>query len=376
MLREVIAIPGVLITIIAMVLDTALAIQQSDSCRTSRIELNVSALEQIFSNPRKVLQEEERFWTEEKAQRYTSEWANHVGATSVREQWRAELGAFVQLPMEERNKSHLFQLAHGIIAARKTFPLESVPHICAFFPAKIKLDITVYFTAFILPRTFALEGVVVNVSSDHWQGDANHLFNALIREISFSGLKQMHSIRTEAAHPNRVLSGMLNDLLDEGLATYIGYSARNLYPVSGEADYVYLENPEEITRLSARLNRLLSRMGRLNDAKFQQLARTIGMTQRTYHVVGAHMAEVIDVEGGREALIAAVQGGPLAFIATYNSLAPANQAIRVPDVQTIASRQKSQQRLRYLIDRGFIVVALLAGVFIVRYLLRKHQTKS
>ncbi len=330
----------------------------------------------VICDPHLILQQEEKFWQQQPAMELYQSWAAEAGLDSLRPKWREKLAAFARLSPTERENSQWSQLTRKLLERAEFFKAHALVEVCSFFPPERKIDFTVYFLAFIQPRSFVHDGiVVVDVASDYWSGNVDALLVSLVREMGHAAFAQMRDHRRETPHPNHTCYRILDELCEQGLATFIAYTARSQYPLADEADFRSLENPEEVNLFLRRLNKVFARAGRLNDAKFIQLAQQI-KSSRAYAVVGAHMAQVIEKSSGREVLAQTIQTGPLALVTAYNALVDESHQLHVPDAETISARQRSQLKLRFFLDRLIIGIIVVAVIFILCYYYRRNKIMS
>jgi len=307
-------------------------VSQRPACRESVIAFHTETLERLVSEPEAVLAEEEVFWRDEPPQRYVRQWAEGTGVAIPYDRWRAQVRDLADLPEAERRDHRLTKTARDIAAGGDTFLGAAVPHICAFLPAASNLDIGVYFTAFVPPRSFVSGEVVINVSATYWQGNVANILNNLVHEIFHVGYSKSRLERTDTKLENEQLYGMLDALQNEGLATYVAHEAQAMFPAPGERDYPVLDDPAQVRRLRNLVNGLFAQVGTASAEQLERWAWTRGVTMRGYYVTGAHMARTIDGARGREALIATIEQGPLSFVRTYNTLVPDGERIVVPGV--------------------------------------------
>jgi hypothetical protein len=309
------------------------------ACLDSSLTFETSALERLIREPRAVLEEEEQFWEQEPAQRYTTAWAAGNGFTLARRKWRSRLSRFAELDEAERLASPLVQTAQVLLAGREQFLARALPHVCSFLPQETDTGVPVYFTAFIPPRAFVTGGIVINVDSPYWKANADNIFNTLTHEIWHVGYSRLREHRTEPPLPHRVLYAMLEQLQNEGIATYVAYRGRSIFPAPDEIDFRFLDDPAQLRQAFDEVNGLFRRVGAVSEKQIGKLSWKIGVDGRAYYVAGAQMARVLDERVGREALIGTVTAGPASFVRAYNAEAAPHWRIEVPDAETIAARE-------------------------------------
>ncbi len=309
--------------------------QNPTRCLDSSLYLETGTLEKIVRHPEAVIEAGGAFWENEPAMVHVKGWSEGTGVRIPYMRWWTRVGQMAELSEEERSHHPLLLMTDSIVAMKDDFLVQAVPHICSFLPEHIDFSIPVYFTAFVPPRSFVSGGIVINVSASYWKGNVENILNNLTHEIFHVGYSHMRRERTEIALENTQLYGMLDYLQNEGMATYVGYEALSLFPAPDEVDYRLLENPEDVTRLLGEVNDLFARVGTISDEELQRLSWQKGVTDRGYYIVGAHMAQAIDHQLGRAALIGTLSEGPLSFVATYNSLVGDEMRVTIPlDAET------------------------------------------
>jgi len=150
-------------------------------CKRSVIEFNTDTLEKIINNPENILNNEDVFWKEERAQKLTKDWAKNIGYEIPFDKWRREIKNWIKIPAEEREKHIFMQNCRKIIKFKEDFLSKALHHICNFLPKEANVDVTIYFTAFIPPRAFAQEDIVINVSARYWNENADNIIKQDIR---------------------------------------------------------------------------------------------------------------------------------------------------------------------------------------------------
>ncbi len=298
-------------------------------CEKSKITFNTETLEKIVNDPRAILGDEESFWEDEKPQEYTRLWAEANNYPIPYDEWRRRMSEWAEVLHEER-KDHVFtENAARIIEGKEEFLRKAVPHLCSYLPEEASLDITIYFTAFIPPRAFAMGEIVINIAANYWKNNADNILNTLVHEIFHVGYSYCRDIRTEEKLDNETLYGMLDNFQSEAVSTYVGYRALPLFPAPDEKDYKLLDDMAEVRRLLQDVNLVFSKVGVLTTEEIQKLAWEKCVIGRGYYVVGAYMCKVIEEKSGKEALIETLTKGPVSFVKLYNSLVEDEMKVRV-----------------------------------------------
>lgn len=331
------------------------------ACPDSRIEFDTATLEKIVREPQAVLADEEGFWENEAAQRYTRAWADNVGVRISYGKWRKQIAAFGEQDPAARRAGPLLRMTESIVTTEERFREEAIPLVCSYLPDGADLDIPVHFTAFVPPRSFVMGGIVINVSAPYWKGNADNILNNLAHELFHVGYSRQRPHRTEAAPRNEQLYGMLDSLQNEGTATWVGFQASAAFPAPDELDYGMLESADEVTRQLAELNGLFAKVGRISEERLGRLSWDKGVTRRGYYIVGAHMARTIESAQGREALVQTIAEGPASFVRRYNELVPEERQLRYEDAVTPAGGTGfSWDRIAAPGRFGFVLALVLA----------------
>jgi hypothetical protein len=340
--------------------------QNSNTCLDSVLKFETSALERIVREPESVLENEDLFWEEEPAQKYTTVWADNNGFTIDRNKWRKQLSGFAGMNEGERRDSPLMRTTDAILDGRESFLTAALPHVCSYLPEGTDTGVSVYFTAFIAPRAFVTGGIVINVDAPYWNGNAANILNTLAHEIWHVGYSHLRQNRTEAPLADEQLYGMLDQLQNEGTATWVGYQARSIFPAPDELDFRSLDSAGQVTTALEQVNQLFRKTGTLSEDRIRKLSWEIGVDGRAYYIAGAHMARIIDNISGRDALIRTIQEGPVSFVTAYNDVAPRDRRIEFPDQQTLAKRGESEGGRIPIIMIAIAVLGLAMLVLVMR----------
>jgi len=301
------------------------------SCPESSIAFETSTLEQIIGDPDAVLKEGRGFWEAEKPLVLVQGWADEVGSANPYERFRAAVEELASLSAADRADHSIFRMTDEIIAREEELQATAIPYLCSFFPAEVDLSRPAYFVAFVPPRAFATsEGIVIDVTSDYWQENPDNILNMMIHEFFHVGFGKFRKGRTETPLDNARLYSMAEMIQNEGMAVWVAYEVRQAFPAPGEEDNRLLEDPDAVAFLRTALNELFERSPSLSDDQLRRQGWRIGVTNRAYYVVGAHMARVIQAELGKEALGQTIREGPLSYIRLYNSLVTEENRLFLP----------------------------------------------
>jgi hypothetical protein len=301
-------------------------------CTSAHIVFDASSVEYIFLRPEDVLAKDERFWEEDSAYRLAKLWHKLNNVPIPLAEWRKDITQLVSTPSAERSTHAVFTLARALADSHGEFMNRALPHICSFLPkTDVKLDTTVYFTAYTRARGFMMnDNIVINIMHPYWHGDRQHLLNAIAHEIFHIGYGRnpaTQALQTLARQNDDRFHQLGRQLQNEGMATYVAYKALSMYSATAEKDYELLANPADVMELRRKLNALFGEAATLSGEEMQKRSWDIGVMQRAYYVVGADMARMIESKIGRKALIDTITKGPRSYITTYNAGVPAVERI-------------------------------------------------
>jgi hypothetical protein len=301
------------------------------NCEKSQVVFDTTTLEKIVEDPQWILDNEQTFWAEYRAQILVRKWANQVKYDIPYDKWRERIQEWANLSQVEREHHELMKVVRRILAVKDEFLEKAILHDCSFLPDGVDLSVTIQFTAFVPPNAFAMEDIVIDVASKYWKANPEHILNLLVHEIFHVGYSFYRTLHTEKDFVEEALYDMLDNIASEGICTYVGYRALPIFRVEDEPDYRMLEDINEVHRLFANTNAVLSQYSKLPAEELQKLSWNKGVIERAYYVTGAHMCKTIDERKGRDALIDVYSKGPLSIIEFYNSIADEDLKIVLPE---------------------------------------------
>jgi len=293
-------------------------------CQDSGIKFDDSSIKRVFTDPKEVLEDVHGFWENEIPYKTTIEWSDATRVPTDYEGFRANLEELRGQAPEDRRRHEAYRLSERIMESAPTFKARALPHVCSYLPEGTKIDTTVRIACFIPPWAYCAKGsVIINTSHRHWEDDAGMVLNIIVHELFHVGFGRyiepidFSKMKTREQTIDLLSRGLQN----EGMATYVAYRARQIFPSSTvDPDYTMLENRADVLRLGEKINRLLE-LGR--SEPFEEIRDTIwqeGVRSRAYYIVGAHMAGRIEAARGREALVETIVKGSRFFVEAYNNL--------------------------------------------------------
>ena len=326
---------------------------RSVNCLESKIHFDVSSVEKIFFHPEEILKDIEGFWTTDVAYITSKRWHDATGVPIPREKWKNELRKIAELTEEERRDHPAVKLAHKIKEGEKVFLEKALPHICSFLPDDAgSLDRNVYFTAHTAADGFVAVEIVMNVTANTYHGDMATMLNTVVHEIWHTGFKKYRDMPMEVELENEELYSLLDNLQDEGLATYVAYKALPVFPAPYDKDYKRVESDSTVKSLHKNLNKLFAEATTLSKKELCDKGRHIGVRKRAFYIIGLIMAQTIHELKRIEALKQTMVTGPRYFVSMYNSIVdeekkivefPAPKAEPLPHKLKIAILEKDME---------------------------------
>jgi len=294
----------------------------SIGCAGSAIRFDASSVEAIILRPEEILKDVKVFWDHDRAYWLVSRWLDEVGYERPISAWAPLLEKNAQVPRENRSADTLLAVAGKLMAGEKDFLANAIPHVCSFIPdGAASMDAKIYFTALIPPNAFQKHfDVVMNISHPDWKKDPSTIMNTLIHELFHVAFYRYEPLMTEIQADNSEQYDILLNLMNEGMATYVAYTSRSMYPATVR-DYDLLDDPHEVQRLIGQMNVLLASIDSLPPDQFRERVWNVGVRWRALYISGGHAARTIDRELGREKLAEAMRSGPRTFVSMYNSVA-------------------------------------------------------
>jgi hypothetical protein len=326
------SIPVMLIAIIAVVLLTSSLVEAQDSNISMKVSFDTSSIEAIVSDPANILKTEDEFWATDSAYRLSVAWHDGAGVPrteELMEDWRGELRTLAKMPLSERQNLPYYRLALDVNSKQEMFSEKAVPHLLSFLPNLhiIKIDTTVFLTAFTHAYAFSTNGqMVINQSSSFWGNDLNKVLNLLTHELFHVGHGNSLGYAKEDPLEDSLKNEFLMTLHGEGIATYVGYTIQEVFP-SVIQDHVMMVDPNTVREKIAQVNAIFEKADTTQAGELRKLSWDVGVGERAYYVVGGHMARTIDQNLGRATLVSTIEYGPLSFIDTYNELVPKEEQI-------------------------------------------------
>ncbi|MCE7734385.1 MAG: hypothetical protein GPJ54_05865 [Candidatus Heimdallarchaeota archaeon] len=287
-------------------------------CLSSKIEFDTSTLEKIIFEPSLILENEEDFWENERSQKLTQTWSHTIKYSIDINKWREDISGWANLPLPEREKQEFYKNSKRILNRKDMIVQEALNHICQFLPHDAELDVKILFTAFIPPRCFANEDIIFNLNADYWNNNVDNMINSIVHEVFHVGYSYCRTFHRDPLKDKTY--EVMDQIISEGICTYVGYKALSIFPAPDEKDYDLLENMNDVKRLVNDINEVLDNIGDVSEIELDALILEKCIKGRAYYIPGAFICQVIDQKFGRSKLKELLLKGPVSLISEYNEI--------------------------------------------------------
>ncbi|MHA2100133.1 MAG: DUF5700 domain-containing putative Zn-dependent protease [Candidatus Kariarchaeaceae archaeon] len=287
-------------------------------CLSSKIEFDTSTLEKIIFDPDSILENEDDFWENERAQKLTQTWSHIIKYSIDFNSWRKDIKEWAKLPLSERENKIFYKNAKTILNRKDLIVKGALEHICQFLPHDANLDVKVRFTAFIPARCFANEDIVFNLNANYWNDNVDNTINSVVHEIFHVGYSYCREFHRDPLKDRSY--ELFDQMINEGICTYVAYKALSDFPAPDEKDYKMLEDKKEVKRLIGDINDILSKINDISEDELNELLMEKCIKGRAYYISGAYVCKVIDEKLGRAKLTDLLLQGPVSIISQYDAI--------------------------------------------------------
>ncbi|MDH4157260.1 MAG: hypothetical protein OEW00_08295 [candidate division Zixibacteria bacterium] len=319
--------------IMTMLLSTALLLietfSQDAAPRGPVINLSFddSAARYVLEHPASALENErDTIWKTFEGYRITLVWHKESSFPVTWEIWEKGLNRFLEDTLLIRRT---LELADSLKSKAQKEKNSIAKHISAYLAAAAPITASVYFVAFTTPYAFCVERnkIGIDITGDEWNFDTDCVLNTVIHEIFHVGYRattpDLEYLQSEPGDEETLLHFCYAYLQSEGMATYVGYKALDLYPSDyRHDDYELLEEDSKVLRAIGQMGVLLEDAGSVAIDSMLQEVWDIGVTERAFYVAGAYMAKTIEEKHGTEYLARLTGKGGLQFTREYNAIVP------------------------------------------------------
>jgi hypothetical protein len=337
-----------ILTFVPPALDAAAG--ERDACARFGIGFDASSIEAIYRHPERILADADAFWAEDGAYQVAAEWYRARGLPVPLEDWQRRLERVAALSPEAREGQQPYRIARAVMSGREAFCARAVPHVLSFLPDGTELGTSIYLTALtdayvpyqhprmavdtshsshiVATGLVSLPRQVLRQPTGSWaemraRGSASTIYNTLVHELFHAGYW------SRTPQPEGVPTATYEALValqNEGLAVYVAYLAEPGFPAPLENDY--RGGPSAVRGQIRDLNAVFAAADSMPREELWRRFVEVGFGQKAFHQVGSAMAQAIDQELGREALVATILAGPASFVQAYNAVA--EETVQLP----------------------------------------------
>lgn len=291
-----------------------------------KIFFNDSAARYVLKNPANALyKERDSIWRIFEGYRITLIWHKESSFPVTWDIWEKGLNKFINKDTSLIRKS--IELSDNLKLLEEREHDKIVQHISAYLPKKTVMNAYVYFVAFTVPYAFCVEKnkIGIDITGDEWHFNSECLLNTTIHEIYHIGFRfnspDNKYRETDPFNKETFIRFNYAYLQSEGMATYVGYKALNLFPSSYKHDDYYLiEDDKKVKTAISQVNSIIKRAETLPIDSLNKEAWNIGVEERAYYVAGACIAGKIEEKYGNEYLADLVKKGSIQFVKEYNAI--------------------------------------------------------
>lgn len=306
----------------------------SPFCLGTEVVFDTSAISAVYFHPDEALCNVDSLWKVNPAYRLAVQYCRNNRVDMDRDGWAEKLRAVSALSRDERESQAAVATTREIVRLSTVLYEKGFPHISSFLqPSAPPLKVTAYLISDIKPAAFAYPGgILINVNSPRFNCDPSVIMNIIVHEIFHGGYANTIAYRTDYDLQNETLDFIMDFLLNEGIATYVSYAARTIFPNDFVPDYALMESMESVKLNFDKVDLLFRQSETLKLDSLKRLAWQTGVIERAFYIAGGYMAGRIDETLGREELVRVMCAGPLSFLTAYNSVAEKDMLIRIPEL--------------------------------------------
>lgn len=195
------------------------------------------SLETIVMRPETVLASPDSFWANDEAYTLAKKWHENVGLPldydGYYDRWLERLQRLAAVPVEERRANPGFRMLEEIERRFPVYQERALPFLDRFLPSDAPTVASkIHITTGTLSFGFMTNGqIVIDPLSSHYKQDPDRVFNLITHETFHLGYGYNRDVRREKKlGDDFVYDTVLDGLQNEGIATYVGYRAREIFP--------------------------------------------------------------------------------------------------------------------------------------------------
>ena len=157
-------------------------------------------------------------------------------------------------------------LARSIRDASGRFAEVAIPLVLSFLPSNdLQMETVIHLTGFSRAYAFMTDTqIVAAVTSPKLGGTTDSVLNILLHEVYHIGYGINRLLRSEEPLEDSRAYAVLDVLHNEGLATYVAWTARSEYPFDELGDYRMLADEETVEGKIRMVNEIFSQIDSLS----------------------------------------------------------------------------------------------------------------
>jgi putative zinc-dependent peptidase DUF5700 len=324
--------------LILLLISTGAYSQQSvQQEQIMKISFDDSASRYVLENAANALtKERDSIWDTYEGYRITLVWHEGSSYPVTWKVWERGLNNFIKDPSLIRKT---LELSDSLISKTHRENKSIAQLISSYLSTNEPIEASVYFVAFTAPYAFCVEQnkIGIDITGHEWNFDTDCVLNITIHEIYHVGFRinspDYKYILADPTDAESFLKYNYAYLQNEGMATYVGYKALDLFPSDYKHDdYLLLEDDSKVRNAISQINMLTEDTKTTPIDSLLKKSWDIGIMERAYYVAGAYMAKVIEEKYGTEHLGKLVSKGSLQFAREYNAIASDEYKIAITEL--------------------------------------------
>ncbi len=299
--------------------------------RRQDVTFDISSVERIFQDPEIVLEDVEGFWQKQAPYMAAKRWEPPGYPISL-DKFEDKVVEIAAQNQETRDKHECYVFAKRFMETAHTFRAKGLDHVRSYLPQETVLQANIFLACFIYlgqpePRfspTGFVNGqdIVFNADPKYWNSQPSVILHEVTHELFHVGYHWLHETpRLQDAHTNQaLLKHIAWQLQNEGMATHVAYTVRDVLPTQHNEIYPLIDDLEKVKNLLSDVNALIGEAFSQPPSEMSDTIIDRGISKYGFYVVGATMAQKIEKELGQDTLVSSVAQGPQHFLALYNSI--------------------------------------------------------
>ena len=311
------------------------------------IVLNDSSAKYILEDLDRALIEKELIYKRFKGYQMQLDWVNKTFNDSVKNLADSKALCWYYNTGVEDCKKDSIKVQHLLKSIIELNELEKKSHdkisqhLFSYLPSKEGFDLNVYLVVFIaITGTLNDNDILLRMD---WDKDAGTVLNLIVHEafhVAFHKYKPDFNHSNDSISKSEIfLQELYRTVQNEGLATWVGYTALEFSPVTfsddksklSGYDYLLLDKDTSVKKAFKQVNQIIENSKTFPIDSLKKEDWEVGVSERAYYVSGAYMSKIIEGKYGRKHLAELIRKDDLIFINEYNELVPDEYKLKLLD---------------------------------------------